>query len=64
MGHHLVRTPLGAGDFAQASGSPFPAGRGLSHVAAGDLDGDGLADLVVADQDGGGVLVLLNQPSF
>jgi hypothetical protein len=63
-GSVAVLVGLGAGGFALASGSPFPAGRGLSHVAAGDLDGDGLTDLVVADQDGGQVLVLLNQPSF
>src|SRR5205823_13202391 len=39
----------GKGAFKQAHGSPFPAGQECSDVAAGDFNGDGNPDLVIAN---------------
>jgi predicted outer membrane repeat protein len=42
----------GAGGFSPAPGSPFAAGHIPQSVAIGDMNGDGVLDLVVADSDG------------
>ena len=39
----------GKGAFKQAQGSPFPAGQECSDVAAGDFNGDGNPDLIIAN---------------
>lgn len=49
-------TRLGGVDFARQS---VAAGRGPAAVAAGDVDGDGHPDLVVANQLGGDISILL-----
>jgi hypothetical protein len=55
----------GGGTFTQANGSPFSAspinGISLSAIVAGDFNGDGKLDLVVADETGSAVLVLLGK---
>ncbi|HEX7239506.1 MAG TPA: VCBS repeat-containing protein, partial [Longimicrobiaceae bacterium] len=43
--------------FSGAAGSPFPL-RGATEAAAGDLDGDGVADVVVGPWEGDEVAVL------
>lgn len=50
----------GAAGFAPRKA--LPAGQFPVGVAAGDLDGDGRIDLVVADHDAGQVLLLRNLP--
>lgn len=48
------------GDFTEPSTSPEPAGKTSESVAAGDFNGDGDADLVVANKDSNNLTVLLN----
>lgn len=48
----------GAGGFRAAPGSPYPAARGFSALAAGDLDADGRADLAVTSWDSPELAVL------
>lgn len=48
----------GGGDFRHAPGSPVPAVRGFSAIAAGDLDGDGRDDLAVTSWDSGELAVV------
>jgi hypothetical protein len=50
----------GRGNLANAPGSPFAAGDGPSDIAAGDINGDGKADLVIANHGTKYVTVLLN----
>ncbi len=47
----------GARGFSGAAGSPFPLG-GATEAAAGDLDGDGVADVAVGPWEGDEVTVL------
>jgi hypothetical protein len=47
----------GKGGFSPAPGSPLRAGRAPARVAAGDLDGDGIADIAVANYAGDDVTV-------
>jgi hypothetical protein len=49
----------GKGGFAQAPGSPFPAGNSPNDVAVGDVNGDGKLDLAFANHDTKYVTVLL-----
>src|SRR5206468_4748889 len=49
----------GKGAFKQAHGSPFPAGQECSDVTAGDFNGDGNPDLVIANHGIKMVTVLL-----
>jgi hypothetical protein len=62
-GDGTITLLLGKGDgtFTQASGSPYPAGRGPSALAAADFNGDGKLDLAVANSLDGTVSVLLQQ---
>ena len=62
---NLVTVLLAAGGFAPAPGSPFHSG-GRPHihsVAAGDLDADGLIDLVTESVDTDTVQVLFGEGS-
>ncbi len=47
----------GKGGFSQAPGSPFRAGHASAGAAIGDLDGDGIGDVVVANYAGDDVTV-------
>src|SRR6266705_3160100 len=49
----------GHGNFALAQGSPFPVGQYPATIAAGDLDGDGIADLVVSNYEDGTLTIYL-----
>ena len=49
----------GHGNFALAPGSPFPVGQYPATIAAGDLDGDGIADLVVSNYEDGTLTIYL-----
>jgi hypothetical protein len=49
--------------FTPAGGSPFAVGTAPSELAAGDLNGDGTVDLVVANYSSGNVSVLLGNGS-
>ena len=51
--------PVGAAQFAAASGSPFPAGGSTAEgVAVGDLSGDGIVDIAVATVNSGALSIL------
>src|SRR6266513_935426 len=47
------------GDFAPASGSPFPAGQNPADITTADLDGDGNLDVAIANHGVKFVTVLL-----
>ena len=49
----------GHGNFTLAQGSPFPVGQYPATIAAGDLDGDGIADLVVSNYEDGTLTIYL-----
>ena len=49
----------GKGNFSLAKGSPFSVGQYPSTVAAGDLNGDGIADIVVPNYEDGTLTVYL-----
>ncbi len=51
----------GDGTFTQASGSPYPVGKGPNQLAAADFNGDGKLDLAVANLTDGTVSILLQQ---
>src|SRR5262249_22014687 len=48
----------GKGGFTQASGSPFTAGTDPEAIAIGDLDGDGIPDIVVGNFSSNNITVL------
>jgi hypothetical protein len=54
----LLRT---AGGFANAAGSPVPAGDGAVAVATGDFNSDRIPDLVTANQNASNVSILLGR---
>ena len=49
----------GSGGFSAATGSPFAVGSSPESVALGDVDGDGLLDVVTANQNSDDLSVLL-----
>jgi hypothetical protein len=57
----------GAGSFSIMNGSPFPAGKIPSRVAVGDVNGDGISDVVTSDNGSNKVYLLSmnahNKPS-
>jgi uncharacterized protein (TIGR03437 family) len=53
----------GLGGFEPAPGSPFPVGTNPFSVAAGDFNGDGIADIAAANQGDSTVTVLLGSAS-
>lgn len=48
----------GRGAFKATAGSPFPTGDGPSRIAIGDVDGDGIPDVVVSNYTSNNVTVL------
>jgi FG-GAP-like repeat len=48
----------GRGGFQAMAGSPLPTGDGPGRIAIGDVDGDGVPDVVVANYTSGSVTVL------
>ncbi len=51
----------GKGGFTPMRGSPFATGRAPATVAIGDVNGDGVADVVVANYAGGNITVFLGE---
>jgi len=49
----------GTGKFKTIAGSPFPAGKIPNHVAIGDVNGDGVADIAVSDNDSNTITLFL-----
>ena len=49
----------GHGNFALAPGSPFPVGQYPANIAAGDLNGDGIADIVISNYEDGTLTIYL-----
>jgi hypothetical protein len=49
----------GQGKFTMLRGSPFPAGQNPNRVAIGDVNGDGINDIVSSDFDGNNIFLVL-----